>query len=160
MGLKIDFSEYLFRIGFDSLPAEYLGYSGFLLTELWLSLSTQPQQPTCTHHTRHHYTSHQTPLHITPDTTTHHTRHHYTSHQTPLHITPDTHLHNHSYQITQDTTTHHTRQPQLPTSHQIPPAHNHSCLHRLKLLGLYSEHNHIHVPIVGGVPTLIEAWPR
>ena len=131
-----------FRIGFDNLPAEYLGYSGFLLTELWLSLSARPQLPALYLH-----------VHITPDTTTHYNRHPLTQLQLP----PSHQTHNHSYPhhiryttsypiipdtqqqlpsntrhhyTTPETTTHHTRHPptqsQLPPSHQIPPAHNHS----------------------------------
>ena len=82
MDLKIDFSEYLkkgnrfFRIGFDNLPAEYLGYSGFLLTE----------PPKCTHHTRDPPTA----THITPDTLSTQT------HLPPSHQMPSAHKHTHT----------------------------------------------------------------
>ena len=142
--MKIDFYEYLIkhnrflRIGFDNLPAEYLVYSGFLLTELHMVVTQNSttaaymytshqtllhilHNHSYPHHTRYTTTatkSQQTPLRITADTTTHHTRHHFTSHQTPSHTTSYPHhtkYHQDTITATQITPDTPSTQSQLPT---------------------------------------------
>ena len=114
------------------MPAEYLGYSGFLLIE----------PPKCTHHTRDHPTA----THITPcryqmpsahkHIYSHHTRcpHEAHNHSFPHH----TGCPQHTTTLTPITPDALSTQPHLLPSHQMPcphdshEAHNHSFPHHTR----------------------------